>query len=389
MSVKWVFVSKLKGGVHVQHSFELLKIIEFALKKDTNKIVGYATMLQNKLENEGNNKLAVKIEKLLNSNTVGTIEAKSSNSLNLPFDQESNMQIGEFYNPDGQLEKVVLNKELHENIEKFLKYYEKRESLYLEGINHPNTILMYGPPGCGKTLLAKTLSQKLDLPMVIIRLDSIISSFLGSTAKNIRKIFDYAKNNPCILFFDEFDAIAKVRDDQHELGELKRVVNSLLQNIDMLNNDSILIAASNHEHLLDPALWRRFQLKLEIGKPDFNSRVTIIENNLSQLNKSEVEILAYIFQGLSPAAINNICTYVKRDSIVFDNDVNLTDIITVFFSSSLTTDHDNNVATQNFTFEDKVLYIREINSKFFTYELLGEIFQISKSKVARILNRKE
>lgn len=373
----------------MKHSFELLKIIEFALKKDTNKIVGYATMLQNKLENEGNDKLAVKIEKLLNSNTVGTIEAKSSNSLNLPFDQESNMQIGEFYNPDGQLEEVVLNKELHENIEKFLKYYEKRESLYLEGINHPNTILMYGPPGCGKTLLAKTLSQKLDLPMVIIRLDSIISSFLGSTAKNIRKIFDYAKNNPCILFFDEFDAIAKVRDDQHELGELKRVVNSLLQNIDMLNSDSILIAASNHEHLLDPALWRRFQLKLEIGKPDFNSRVTIIENNLSQLNKSEVEILAYIFQGLSPAAINNICTYVKRDSIVFNNDVNLTDIITVFFSSSLTTDHDNNVATQNFTFEDKVLYIRKINSKFFTYELLGEIFHISKSKVARILNRKE
>ena len=103
---------------------------------------------------------------------------------------------------------------------------------------------------------------------MVARLDGIVSSLLGSTAKNIRKIFDYASSIPCILFLDEFDAIAKARDDQHELGELKRVINSLLQNIDAMPSDHVLIAATNHAELLDNAIWRRFVQTVEIGLPE-------------------------------------------------------------------------------------------------------------------------
>lgn len=259
----------------------------------------------------------------------------------------------------------------------------------MEGIGYPNTLLMYGPPGCGKTLLAKNIAKDLEMPMIIIRLDSIISSFLGSTAKNIRKIFDYAKHNPCILFFDEFDAIAKVRDDQQELGELKRIVNSLLQNIDMLSENSILIAATNHDHLLDPALWRRFQLKLKIEKPEFEARVDLIKNNFSILSNKEVNILAHIFEDLSPAAMNTISTYVKRDAIINNTTININSALTVYFNESLVTDNDYNNSFHNFTIEDKVVYIRDINPKLFTYDLLAEVFNISKSKVSRLLNRKE
>ena len=109
--------------------------------------------------------------------------------------------------------------------------------------------------------------MKTKLPLATARLDGLISSLLGSTAKNIRKIFDYASKQECVLFLDEFDVIAKVRDDKNEMGELKRVVNSLLQNIDMFSPDSIIIAATNHHELLDPAVWRRFNKVLLIDKP--------------------------------------------------------------------------------------------------------------------------
>lgn len=113
---------------------------------------------------------------------------------------------------------------------------------------------MYSPPGCGKTSAARYLASELKLPLITAWHDTLISSLLGNTAKNIHHIFEYAKKQPCILFLDEFDAIAKARDDAHEMGELKRVVNSLLQNIDDFLQEGILIAATNHAKMLDTAV---------------------------------------------------------------------------------------------------------------------------------------
>ncbi|MFX5839347.1 ATP-binding protein, partial [Acinetobacter baumannii] len=120
------------------------------------------------------------------------------------------------------------------------------------------SFLMYGPPGTGKTRLARHIATELGLELYVARLDGLISSYLGSTSKNIRALFDFAARTPCVLFLDEFDAIAKVRSDDQELGELKRVVNSFLQNLDTLGKHSIILAATNHESLLDAAVWRRF-----------------------------------------------------------------------------------------------------------------------------------
>ncbi|HFU7081008.1 AAA family ATPase [Bacillus thuringiensis] len=371
----------------MNHWFEVLKIIEFSLKKDTNRVVGYCNMLSKKLEEEGETRLSSKVNQLINSQAVGALQASSSNILKLPYDQESKLQIGEIIDPNQITENVILNRDIESDIEKMLLYYKYREKLCLEGIEAPNTILLYGPPGCGKTLLAKNLAKKLDLPLIIVRLDSMISSFLGSTAKNIRNVFEYAKNNPCILFFDEFDAVAKVRDDRQELGELKRVVNSLLQNIDMMDNGSLLIAATNHHQLLDPAVWRRFALKVLINKPDLESRIKLIEQYLPSINENENILLAHLLENLSAAAIKNLCFDVRREAIIKDIQVQLKDILDLFFNSSFVTDHDNPFINKEVSISDKILYVRNLNSKIFTYSVLAELFNISKATVSRIINK--
>ncbi|HHT7191185.1 TPA: AAA family ATPase, partial [Bacillus cereus] len=343
--------------------------------------------LSKKLEEEGETRLSSKVNQLINSQAVGALQASSSNILKLPYDQESKLQIGEIIDPNQITENVILNRDIESDIEKMLLYYKYREKLCLEGIEAPNTILLYGPPGCGKTLLAKNLAKKLDLPLIIVRLDSMISSFLGSTAKNIRNVFEYAKNNPCILFFDEFDAVAKVRDDRQELGELKRVVNSLLQNIDMMDNGSLLIAATNHHQLLDPAVWRRFALKVLINKPDLESRIKLIEQYLPSINENENILLAHLLENLSAAAIKNLCFDVRREAIIKDIQVQLKDILDLFFNSSFVTDHDNPFINKEVSISDKILYVRNLNSKIFTYSVLAELFNISKATVSRIINK--
>ena len=128
-------------------------------------------------------------------------------------------------------------------------------------------VLLVGPPGNGKTSLAEAIAEALAVPFFVVRYDAIIGSFLGETASRLRRVFDYARTTPCVLFFDEFDAVGKERGDVNETGEIKRVVTSLLMQVDALPSYTVVIAASNHSELLDRAVWRRFQFRLELPAP--------------------------------------------------------------------------------------------------------------------------
>lgn len=141
-------------------------------------------------------------------------------------------------------------------VNEFLSIAKSHAQVDGQGGATPLSLLMYGPPGTGKNRIARFIAQELSLDLYVTRLDGLISSFLGSTLKNIRTLFDFAAKTPCILFLDEFDVIAKLRGDSQELGELKRVVNSFIQNLDNVGNQSIVVAATNHEELLDSAIWR-------------------------------------------------------------------------------------------------------------------------------------
>ena len=161
---------------------------------------------------------------------------------------------------------------------------------------------------------------------------------LSNTAKNIRKIFEFADNKPCILFLDEFDAIAKARDDQYELGELKRVINSLIQNIDSFAKQNILIAATNHPELLDKAIWRRFNTVIEIGLPSEIEIAELIKTFTTDFetefnaDEKRFERLVKLLIGKSPSDIKNIINNAKAQTVINGRDVLLyEDVLVEYF----------------------------------------------------------
>lgn len=169
--------------------------------------------------------------------------------------------------PAKKLEQLLLPKSVVESCRDLIEEQSRADLLRSHGLEPRNKILLVGPPGNGKTSLAEAIAEALMLPLFTVKYESIVGVYLGETATRLGKLFDYAKTRQCVLFFDEFETLGKERGDTHETGEIKRVVSSLLLQIDALPSYTIVIAATNHDALLDRAAWRRFQLRLSLPKP--------------------------------------------------------------------------------------------------------------------------
>lgn len=316
---------------------EILKIIEGGLNKDFKKVYSYAKLLIDKLTRDGDEKTAKLIERLMEREKPRTTVTMDE-LLTTPVDQESRMSIVDVEMPGLDSTPIILQKLTQTKINDFINSVKYQGKLKVHGIEASNTLLLYGPPGCGKSTVAKYISEKTGLPLVIARFDAIVSSLLGNTAKNIRKIFDFADSRPCILFLDEFDAIAKARDDQYELGELKRVINSLLQNIDAYSQNNILIAATNHPELLDKAIWRRFNAVIEIGLPHRDEIVGLLYTFTEQFHsnlfedKKKLDKIAKLLEGKSPSDIKTILNNAMAQAIIKgDGNLSYEDILIDIF----------------------------------------------------------
>ena len=169
--------------------------------------------------------------------------------------------------PAKKLEQLLLPKSVLQSCRDLIEEQSRADLLRSHGLEPRNKVLLVGPPGNGKTSLAEAIAEALMLPLFTVKYESIVGAYLGETATRLGKLFDYAKTRQCVLFFDEFETLGKERGDTHETGEIKRVVSSLLLQIDALPSYAIVIAATNHDALLDRAAWRRFQLRLSLPKP--------------------------------------------------------------------------------------------------------------------------
>lgn len=228
----------------------------------------------------------------------------------VPIDRERSLPLMVVREPIRRLEDLVLSDENRSLLDEIFVEYHRSEHLRSYGLHPVDKILFFGLPGCGKTLTAEVIASELNYPFAIVRVDSVVSSYLGETAANLRKVFDYINDNPMVVLFDEFDALAKERSDGSEHGELKRVVNSVLQMMDAYRGRSLIIAATNHEEILDSAIWRRFDEVLLFEPPNpeqlqqlLNVKLRGVRRDFSTDDSSH---LLESFKGMSYADVERV-----------------------------------------------------------------------------------
>ena len=185
--------------------------------------------------------------------------------------------------PQRRLEDLILPDAVRTACIQLIEENHRSDLLRAHSLEPRHRALLVGPPGNGKTVLAEAVAEALALPLFVVRYELMIGSYLGETAARLKRLFDYVRTTPCILFFDEFDVLGKERGDTHETGEIKRVVSSLLLQIDDLPSYTVVMAATNHAELLDRAVWRRFQIRMELPKPTRTQMAAFVATFLSRL----------------------------------------------------------------------------------------------------------
>lgn len=275
--------------------------------------------------------VAKELEKALyNNNGVPASQRRFKDTMPIPRDTEKGFPLLEMQHFDKSFDSLILSEEIKGQLERIIREFKDADILATYNLQYKKKILLCGKPGTGKTFSAQIMSSVLNIPLVYIRFDTIISSYLGETAGNLRKVFDYIEKGTWVVLFDEFDIIGKNRDDNHEHGEIKRVVNNFLQMLDNFKGDSIIFAVTNHQNILDPAIWRRFDDVVYYELPDNKTRKQLFDIYLKPIKRdSDIDLLkvAKKTDGLSHADIRMITEEAMKTAIInSSNSLSMKDI---------------------------------------------------------------
>lgn len=231
--------------------------------------------------------------------------------------------------PSSKISELVTSDEIYDKIARILNEYRNKNKLYSFGLANRRKILLEGLPGTGKTMTASIIASELSLPLYVVQMDKLVSKFMGETSVKLRQVFDHVYSETGVYLFDEFDAIAADRNLDNEVGEMKRILNSLLQFIEQDNSQSIIIAATNNKRLLDQALFRRFDDILHYDLPNEKEIKLLLENRLFSydsriiINSAAVESA----KGLSQAEIVRVCDDIIKTSILNNSEITSEQII--------------------------------------------------------------
>lgn len=264
--------------------------------------------------------LAGEAESVLESLATADFTRSQSKNQPLPVDVDSRLELLR-RDPQPILEHdPIWPSAVADQLQATVSERQKTDELLDAGLLPTRSLLFVGAPGVGKTLAARWLAAQLGRPLLTLDLAAVMSSFLGRTGGNIRVVLDYARKFPCVLLLDEFDAIAKRRDDNGEIGELKRLVTVLLQEVDNWPADGLLIAATNHPELLDPAVWRRFDRVVDFPLPTFQELHYTIQHLLGTDTDAREQALAkplaLALAGNSFAEVTRQINTARRSAVV-------------------------------------------------------------------------
>lgn len=304
-------------------SEQLKALLQSHIEGDNSRFYSIAMQVAAHEAKLGHGKLAEELRSMIDdakSRSTISQSPKRPVPINQPRGELSNLL--EVTYPKARLSDMVLNDLVESKLKRIIKEQRNFTKIREHGLFPRRKLLLVGPPGTGKTMTASVLAGELGIPLFLVRLDSLITKFMGETASKLRQVFDAISDTRAIFFFDEFDAIGSQRGLSNDIGEIRRVLNSFLQMIEQDGSNSVIIAATNHQELLDYAVFRRFDDVIEYGLPQSNNIVTVLKSKLVnfKLERLQWKALAASAEGLSYADICRAAEEAIKDAIIHDRD---------------------------------------------------------------------